>query len=64
MANHLLEKAHIAKVNELTEAEVAELSSSMLDETAFAILTRQGSREITIITSQRKLIFHIPLYPY
>jgi uridylate kinase len=34
-------KAHIAKLNELTESEVTELTSSKVDETAFAIVKRQ-----------------------
>jgi len=43
MGKHLLAKAHIAKLNKLTESEVTELTSSTLDETALAILKRQGS---------------------
>jgi len=59
MEKHLLANAHIAKLNELTESEVTELTSSMDDETALAILKRQASREITIVSSQRKIIFDI-----
>jgi len=44
MGKHLLAKAHIAKLNELTESEVTELNSSMVDETAVAILKRQECR--------------------
>jgi hypothetical protein len=55
MGKHLLAKAHIAKLNELTMSEVTELTSSMVDETALAILRRQGSREIPIVSSQRKI---------
>jgi len=40
MGKHLLAKAHIAKLNKSTESEVTELSSSMVDETALAILKR------------------------
>ena len=40
MVKHLLAKAHIAKLNELTELEVTELTSSTVDETALAILKR------------------------
>jgi len=36
-------EAHIAKSNELTESEVTELTRSTLDETAVAILKKQGS---------------------
>jgi hypothetical protein len=41
MEKHLLPKAHIAKLNELTESEVTKLTSSTVDETALAILKRQ-----------------------
>jgi len=34
MGKHLLAKAHITKLNESTESEVTELTSSTLDETA------------------------------
>jgi len=34
-------EAQIAKLNELTESEVTELTSSMVNETALAILTTQ-----------------------
>jgi len=64
MGKHLLAKAHIAKLNELTESEVIELTSSTVDETAWAILKRQGSRGITIVSSQRKIIFDIQVDPY
>jgi len=50
MGRHLLAKAHIAKLNELTESEITELTSSTVDETALAILKRQGSRAITIVS--------------
>jgi len=61
---HLLAKAHIAKLNELTESEVTELTSSTVDETALAILKRQGSRGITIVSLQRKTIFDSQFNPY
>jgi len=61
---HLLAKAHIAKLNKLTESEVTELTISMVDETALAILKRQGSRGITIVSSQRKVRFDIQVDPY
>jgi len=63
MGKHLPANAHIARLNELTESEVTELTSSMVDETALAILRRQGSRGITIVTTQRKIIFDIPVDP-
>jgi len=43
MGKHLLAQAHITKLKELTESEVTELTCSMVDETALAILKRQGS---------------------
>jgi len=38
MGKHLLAKEHIARLNELTESEVSELSSTTIDEAALAIL--------------------------
>jgi hypothetical protein len=64
MGKHLLAKAHIAKLDESTEWEVTELISSMVDETALAILKRQGCRGITIVSLQRKIIFDIQFNPY
>ena len=64
IGKHLLAKAHIAKLNELTESEVTELTSSTVYETALAILKRQGSRGITIVSLQRKSIFDIQFNPY
>jgi len=64
MGKHLLAKAHIAKLNKLTEPEVPDLTSSTVDETALAILKRQGSRGITIVNLQRKIIFDIQFNPY
>jgi len=64
MGKHLLAEAHIAKLNKLTESEVTELTSSTVDETALAILKRQGSQGITIVSLQRKIRFDIQLNPY
>jgi len=64
MGKHLLAKAHIAKLNELTESEGTELTCSTLDESASAILKRPGSRGITIVSSQRKIKFDIQFDPY
>jgi hypothetical protein len=55
MGKHLLVKAHIAKLNELTVSELTEWTSSIVDESALAILKRQGSRGIPIVSSQRKI---------
>jgi hypothetical protein len=59
-----LANAHIAKINELTESEVTELTNLTMDETALAILKRQGSRGITLVSLQRKTIFDIQFNPY
>jgi hypothetical protein len=64
IGKHLLAKAHIAKLNELTESEVTELTSSTVDETALTILRRQGSRGITTVHLQRKTIFDIQFDQY
>jgi len=64
MGKHLLEEAHIAQLNELTESEVTELTSLTVDETALAILKRQGSRGITIVSLQRIIRFDIKFNPY
>jgi len=56
MGKHFLAKADSAKLNELTKSEITELTSTTLDATALAILNRQGSRGITIVSSQRKSI--------
>jgi hypothetical protein len=57
MRKHFLAKAHIVKLNELTESEAIELISLMINDAALAILKMQGSREITIVSSQRQIIF-------
>jgi len=64
MGKHLLTKAHIAKLNELTESEGTQLTSSTVNETALAILKGQGSRGITIVCSQRKFILDTQVDPY
>jgi len=55
MGKHLLAKANIAKLNKLTETEVTELTSMTVDEIALAILKRQGSQGITIVSMQREI---------
>jgi hypothetical protein len=64
MGKHLLAKAHIATLNELTESEVTELTSLTVDETVLAILKRQGSQGITIVSLPRKIIIDIQFNPY
>jgi len=56
---HLLAKGHIAKLNELTESDVSEMTMSTVYETSLAILKRQGSRGTTMVRSQLTLIFPI-----
>jgi len=58
MGKHLMAKVHITKLNEFTESEVSQLTRTTIDETAWAILQRQGSCGITIVSSQKKLIFN------
>jgi hypothetical protein len=60
----LVGKAHIARLNELTESPVTEWTSSMPDDTALPILKRKGSRAITTVSSQRKIIYDIQVNPY
>jgi hypothetical protein len=54
MVNDLLGKAHIATLNQLTESEVSELTSSTVNETAFAIPNKPSSYVISKISCQRK----------
>jgi len=64
MGKHMLAKAHIAKLDELTESEVTELTSSTVDKPCLAILKRHGSRGITIVSVARNMILDIQLNPY
>jgi hypothetical protein len=64
MGKQLLGKAHIAKLKKSTESEVTESTSSTVDETGLAILTRQGSCGITIATLQKKILFDIQFNSY
>jgi hypothetical protein len=57
MEKHLMAKMHIAKLNKLTKSAVSQLTSSTVDETTLAILNRQGSCVITIVSWPKKLIF-------
>jgi len=63
IGKHLPVNAQIAKVNESTESEVPELTSSMVAKAALATLKRQGCWGITIVSSQKKFIFNIPVLP-
>jgi len=64
LGKHLLAKAHIAKLNELTKSEVTELTSSTVDEAAWVIMRRQGSRGISIVSLLSHVIFDIQVVPY
>jgi len=64
MGKHLLAKAQIAMLNQSTESKVTELTSSRVDETALAILKRQWSQGITIVSLHRMIIFDINVDPY
>jgi len=55
----LLAKSHIAKLNEVMELEVTELTISMVDETPLAILKRHGSRGTSVVSLQSKMIFDV-----
>jgi hypothetical protein len=54
MRKHLLAKAHGAKLKKLTDSEVSGLTDSKVDETALAILKREGSQGITRVSLGRK----------
>jgi len=62
MEKHLLASVYIAKLTEFIELEVSELTSTIIDETTLAIRKRQGSRGITIVSSQTKTIFHSSIF--
>jgi len=64
MWKHFLAKAHIAKLNKLTKSDVTELTRSTVDETALALLKRQGSQRITLASSQSQIIYDIQVIPY
>jgi len=64
MGKYLLANGNIATLNKLTVSEVTELTSSMVDIAALAILKRQGSHGIPIVSSQRKFTFDFRLYLY
>jgi len=62
IGKHLLATARMAKLNTFTEAEVTELTSSTVDETAWGKMKRPGSRGIPIVSAQRIFIFHIKVW--
>jgi len=64
MWKQLLPRSHIAKLNELPESEVTELTSWMVNEPALVILKSQGTWGIAIVSSPRIIIFDIQVNPY
>jgi len=64
MLKCLLTKGLIANVKEETDAELPKVTSSIVDETALAILKRQGGPGVTIVCSQRGCFFDIQVHPY
>jgi hypothetical protein len=64
MGKYLLAKAHIPKLNNVTESEVTKLTSSTVNETALAMLKRQGSRGLPMVSSQTQFTFDFRLYLY
>ena len=64
MWKQLPAKVHIAKLKRLTESEVTQLSSLTVDKTTLAILSMQGSRGITIVSTQRQILFDIQINRY
>jgi hypothetical protein len=64
MGTHLMAKAHIANLVKFTESEVTQLTNATVDKPSLAIVKRQGSQGITIVSLQRKIIFDIQLNPY
>jgi len=59
MGKHVLAKEHITELNELTESEVTDSTSSKVGEAALAIPKWQGSCRITIVSLERKFIVDI-----
>jgi len=64
MGTHLLATSYIAQLNELPETEVTKLTSTTVDQTAVAILKRQGSQGITLVSAQRNIRFDIQFVLY
>ena len=63
MGKHLLPTAHIPKLNESIVVEVSELTSTTINETAWARVQRQGSRGNRIVSFQKKFIFNSWILP-
>jgi len=63
MGKHLLAEAHIAKLNELRDSAVTELTGATVDQTTLDMPKWQGSQGITIVSSQRMITFDIQVDP-
>jgi len=59
MGKYLAAQTHITELNILPEPEATELTSWRVANPASAILKRQESRGIQIVSSQRKFLFDI-----
>jgi hypothetical protein len=64
MGKHTQANVYIAMLNKLTSSEVTQLTSWTVDDTTLAILKRQRSWGIPIVSSQRKFIFEILIVLY
>jgi len=64
MGKHMLAKAHMAQVHELTESEVTEWPSLIVHEAALGILKMQGNCGITIVRVPSYMISDIQFNPY
>jgi hypothetical protein len=56
IGKHLLVSVHIGKLNELRESELSKFTNTTIDDTALAIVKRQGSHGISFVRSQNKRI--------
>jgi len=63
MGKHLLARAHIAKLNKLTDSDITQLTSSTVHETVLAILKSHGCQGITIVSSLRNIRYDIHFDP-
>jgi hypothetical protein len=63
IGDDLLAKAYITQLNKFAESEVTELTSLTVDDTDVDNLKSKESGGITIVSSQRKIIFDIQANP-
>jgi hypothetical protein len=64
LRKHLLPNAQITELNDITESDVTQLITLMVDQTALAIQMRKGIWGTTTVSSQRKFIFDIQVIAY